>query len=145
MTREAANTGLLRRLGAMLYDGLLVIAVVAAASLPLVVIGGDAIEPGTRSFQLLLLVLIFAFYVGFWYRYGRTLGMQSWGLHIESLDGGRPTLAQCSMRFLIAIASWLPFGLGYWWQLVDRDRLAWHDRVSGTRLRYTPKSGEQRE
>ena len=143
MPRDPANSGLLRRFGAMLYDGLLVIAVLAAASLPLVVIGGDAIEPGTGSFQLLLLALIFAFYVGFWYRYGRTLGMQSWGLHIESSDGGRPTLAQCSVRFFLAIVSWLPFGLGYLWQIVDRDRLTWHDRYSRTRLRYVPKSKEK--
>lgn len=140
MTREAANAGLPRRLGAMLYDGLLVIAVAAAASLPVVAISGDAIAPGTLYFQLLLLAVIYAFYVGFWYRYGRTLGMQTWRLQIESADGGQPTFLQCSARFLFAIVSWIPFGLGFLWQLIDRDRLTWHDRLSRTRLRYTPKT-----
>jgi uncharacterized RDD family membrane protein YckC len=30
-------------------------------------------------------------------------------------------------------------GLGFWWAWIDRDRLAWHDRASGTRLVRRPK------
>jgi uncharacterized RDD family membrane protein YckC len=44
-----------------------------------------------------------------------------------------------SLRFFAAILSWLPAGLGFWWQLWDKDKLAWHDRLSGTRLRHYPK------
>jgi uncharacterized RDD family membrane protein YckC len=29
--------------------------------------------------------------------------------------------------------------LGFLWQLVDKDKLTWHDRISGTRLVYYPK------
>jgi len=143
MTGETGNASLLRRFGAMLYDGLLVIAVAAATSLPVVLISGDAVEAGTLYFQLLLFAVVYAFYVGFWYRYGRTLGMQSWRLHLESAGGGRPTLAQCSARFFLAVVSWVPLGLGFLWQLMDRDGLCWHDRLSGTRLRYTPKTSKR--
>ena len=38
------------------------------------------------------------------------------------------------MRFAGAVISWLAFGLGFLWLLVDVDRLAWHDRLSGTSL-----------
>ena len=31
-------------------------------------------------------------------------------------------------------ASWLALGLGFLWQLWDKDKLAWHDRLSGTHL-----------
>jgi uncharacterized RDD family membrane protein YckC len=34
--------------------------------------------------------------------------------------------------------SWLPLGLGFFWVLFDRDRRAWHDRLSGTRLVFRP-------
>jgi uncharacterized RDD family membrane protein YckC len=33
----------------------------------------------------------------------------------------------------------LCLGLGFLWVLYDRDKLAWHDRLSGTRLVRLPK------
>jgi uncharacterized RDD family membrane protein YckC len=134
------NASLPRRFGAMLYDSLLMLALLFAATVPLVALRDDQpVEPGNVLYRVLLVGVTYGFLVGFWYRYGRTLGMQSWGLRIESAQGGRPSLAQCSLRFVAAILSWLPFGLGYFWQLVDRDGLSWHDRLSGTRLRYYPR------
>ena len=44
-----------------------------------------------------------------------------------------------TVRFFFALLSWAPLGLGFLWQLWDRDKLAWHDRISGTRLRHYPK------
>ena len=32
------------------------------------------------------------------------------------------------------------FALGFWWAWFDRDRLAWHDRASATRIRREPKT-----
>jgi len=134
------NAPLGRRLGAMLYDALLVLALLMAATLPFVAIrGGEPVEPGDPLYQLVMLVVAWAFFAGFWTRSGRTLGMQSWRLQIETTDGQRPHLGAATGRFLAAILSALPLGLGYWWQLIDRDGLAWHDRLSGTRLVYHPK------
>ena len=45
-------------------------------------------------------------------------------------------------RLLAALLSWGLLGLGFLWVLVDRNRLAWHDHLSGTRLVMTGKSGE---
>ena len=87
-----------------------------------------------------LAVVIYAFFVGFWTRSGRTLGMQSWRLQLETMEGDKPNLAEASVRFFAAIVSWAPFGLGFIWQLWDRDGLTWHDRISGTRIVYYPKA-----
>lgn len=134
------NAGLGRRFGAIVYDSLLVLAVLFLGTLPFVAAaGGEPVEPGNRLYQLTLLLICYAFFVGFWAGYGRTLGMQSWRLRIETPEGRKPDAGQASVRFFAAILSWLPAGLGFWWQLVDRDNLAWHDRLSGTRLRYYPK------
>ena len=65
--------------------------------------------------------------------------MLAWGLRVEGEDGRPPGLSEASIRFFAAILSWLPLGLGFLWQLWDKDDLAWHDRLSGTRLRYYPK------
>ena len=131
-----------RRLGAILYDGILIFALVFATSIPIVAVRGDVFEPYDPAYRAIVLTIAYLFFVGFWFRYGRTLGMQSWGLHIETTGGGRPSIGQCTIRYLIALLSWVPFGLGYWWQLFDRESLTWHDRLSGTRLLYTPKNPE---
>lgn len=138
---QPRNTGLLRRLAAIVYDSLLVVAVLFLVTLPFVAVrGGEPVEVGdNRYYQVALVIVIYAFFVGFWTRSGRTLGMQSWGLQLETMDGGRPTLATASVRFIAAIISWAPCGLGFLWQLWDKDRLTWHDRISGTRLVHYPK------
>ena len=136
----ASNTGLLRRLAAVAYDSLLVAALIFLATIPFIAIrGGESVEPNTLSYQVTVLAVIFAFFVGFWSSKGRTLGMQSWGLQLEDADGQIPGITQCSIRFAVAILSWAALGAGFLWQLVDRDGLTWHDRASGTRVRYHPR------
>ena len=138
------NTGLIRRVAAILYDALLVAALLFLATIPFIAIrGGEPVEIGDNmAYQVVLVVVIYGFFVGFWTRSGRTLGMQSWGLQLETADGGKPGLATASVRFIAAIISWAPAGLGFLWQLWDKDKLTWHDRISGTRLVYYPKPGK---
>ena len=135
------NSGLLRRLAAILYDSLLIAALLFLATIPFIAMrGGEPVEIGdNRIYQAVLAVVVYAFFVGFWTRPGRTLGMQSWGLQLETADGEKPGIAAASLRFFAALISWAPAGLGFLWQLVDKDNLAWHDRISGTRLVYYPK------
>lgn len=138
------NTGLLRRLGAVIYDSLLVIALLFLATIPFIAIrGGEPVEPGdSLAYQFTLAIVVYAFFVGFWTRSGRTLGMQSWGLRLETPDGRTPTFGVATLRFFVAILSWLPAGLGFIWQLWDSEQLTWHDRLSGTRLMHYPRPGK---
>ncbi len=138
------NTGLLRRLAAIIYDALLIGALLFLATTPFIAMrGGEPVEIGDNMiYRLVLALVIYGFFVGFWTRSGRTLGMQSWGLQLETRDGGKPTVATASVRFFAAILSWAPAGLGFLWQLWDEDKLTWHDRISGTRLVYYPKPGK---
>ena len=135
------NAGLLRRLGAMLYDALLVLALWFLATLPFIAIrGGEPVEPDDNLvYQLAIVATTYAFFVFFWSWRGRTLGMQAWRLQLETTDGRVPPVSLASLRFFAAVLSALPAGLGYVWQLWDRDELSWHDRLSGTRVRYYPK------
>ena len=138
----ARNAGLSRRLGAILYDGLLLFALLMMVATPFIAMrGGEAIEPQTDIvYRLILAAVIYAFFVGFWTRTGRTLGMQSWGLQLETPDGNRPSFSAATVRFFAALLSWAPLGLGFFWQLWDAEHLAWHDRLSKTRLVYYPKA-----
>ena len=136
-TSHGQPASLLRRLGAILYDSLLVLSLMFLVTLPFIAArDGEPVQPGDNLiYQLFLAALIYSFFVGYWTR-GRTLGMQSWGLRVELADGSAPGIGAASLRFATAILSWLPAGLGFIWQLWDKDELTWHDRASGTRLRY---------
>jgi uncharacterized RDD family membrane protein YckC len=135
------NTPLIRRVAAMLYDGLLILALLFLTTLPFIAMrGGEPVEAdGNRVYQLILCLVFYSFFVGFWTRSGRTLGMQSWRLQLEPMDGQDIGLKTATIRFFAAILSWIPFGLGFLWSLWDTDKLTWHDRISKTRIVYHPK------
>lgn len=135
------NTTLMRRIAAMLYDGLLILALLFMSTLPFIAAeGGEPVEPSENIlYQFVLAIVIYGFFVGFWTRSGRTLGMQSWRLQLETMDGERASLGAATIRFFAALLSWAPAGLGFLWSLWDKDRLAWHDRISKTHLVYYPK------
>jgi len=139
------NAGLMRRLAAIIYDMLLVAALLFIATIPFIALrGGEPVEVGDNTlYRVVLIIVVYGFFVGFWTRSGRTLGMQSWGLQLETRSGEIPSFAAASLRFFAAIVSWAPAGLGFLWSLWDKDNLAWHDRISGTRLVYYPKPGKQ--
>lgn len=141
--------GLGRRLGAMLYDGLLVLAiwiVITAAHLAVVrlVLEVPAEQVGLSlaqvlSLRLLMAVSAFLFFAFFWTRGGMTLGMQAWRLRVQTLDGCSITPFQALQRFLVAGVSLAAFGLGYLWILFDDEKRSWPDIVSGTRVVVLPK------
>lgn len=125
----------------IIYDSLLILSIMVIGTLPFIAIRyGEAVESNSNYYQFTLFIIIYFFLVGFWSISGRTLGMQSWGLRLETLDGHRPNIIQCSIRFFAAIVSWLPFGLGFWWQLFDKQNLTWHDRISKTKIFYYPRN-----
>lgn len=141
------NTTLLRRFAAMLYDALLVTALLFLATLPFIALrGGEPVESGENLlYRIVLVLVVFLFFVGFWSRPGRTLGMQSWGLQLETANGKTPSFATASLRFFAAILSLLPLGLGFLWQVWDTEHLAWHDRISKTKLVYYPRPRKKTE
>jgi uncharacterized RDD family membrane protein YckC len=130
----------LARIAAMIYELLLVTAVLFVASLPFLYLVGSA-ETGWRHFvfQLYLAGVLFAYFSAFWMRSGQTLAMKTWRIRLVRLDGGPLTLGQSALRFALALAGLLLAGAGFWWALFDRDRQFLHDRIAGTRLVRVPR------
>lgn len=135
----------LRRFGAMLYDTLLIVAllmVVTAAFLPLT--GGEALTADRIGafeivYRLVLLSVVVVFFGWFWTHRGQTLGMAAWRLRVQKPDGSGIGWSDALKRMAAALVAWLPLGLGYFWIWIDRDRLAWPDRWTDTRVVVLPK------
>ncbi|MDE2070951.1 MAG: RDD family protein [Gammaproteobacteria bacterium] len=122
-------------------------------------------------YQLGLLILGYAFFGGFWTHGGQTIGMRTWKLRVVRLDGARLDWYRALLRYLGMLIPWLLLLLGaellmtavqsaqalawivagvlallaalavFLWPAFDRQRLAWHDRLSGTRLILCGKTG----
>lgn len=141
---QPASPSLPRRLTAILYDVLLVVALVAVvnglALGALVQLTDGKQQVLTENLvQLLTLLSVFGFYSIFWLKSGQTLGMQAWRIKLVDFHGGRPTAGKALLRCLGACLSAACLGLGYLWCLVDRNNRYWHDYLSGTELILLPK------
>ena len=135
----AKKPSIFRRLGAMLYDTLLLSGVLMVAigiiAVPYGLVTGSELYVHYRFLeQIYILVVIAAFYVYFWTHGGQTLGMRAWRLRVIGEDGRALGFGAAVKRFIWAIPSLLPAGLGLWVSLFNRDGLAWHDRKSCSRL-----------
>ncbi len=132
---------LLRRLAALVYDALLLLALLFVFTLVVIVTrGGREVGPGTPWFGASIVAIALLFCAGFWTRGGQTLGMRAWRIRVIAAGGGPITWPRAAARFFAGWLAALPAGLGYWWAWFDRDRCCWHDRLSGTRVIRVPPS-----
>lgn len=146
---EVWPAGLGRRLGAMLYDGLLLLAIwIAIGALHVTVsrllldIPPERIGLGAAqvlSLRAMMALSAFVFFDFFWRRAGMTLGMQAWRLRVQTCDGHAISLGQSLLRFMVATLSFVPFGLGHLWLLFDGERRSWADMASATQVVVLPK------
>lgn len=146
------HPSLLRRLAAMFYDFVLVLALSLAATAVIVAIrvaidGAEAVRAGGRALQggysvavlVTVLVVQLLFFAYFWSRNGQTLGMQAWRIRVDSADNRAISFKTACLRWCLAWVSAAPAGLGYLWSLVDRNNRTWHDIWSNTQTVLLPK------
>lgn len=124
------------RVLALLYDLFPAFALWFLVAAIFVALRGDAITGGAWGLAefVVLWLVTGAYAVASWWRGGQTLGMRPWRLRVVAADGTPADLRALGMRYAVGSVSLLAAGLGFLWALVDRDRLTWHDRVSGTRM-----------
>ncbi|HSG02611.1 MAG TPA: RDD family protein [Marinobacterium sp.] len=133
---------LTRRVLAMIYDTLLVVAISMVVVLIAVALnGGEAIDTplGEAALRSALLCTNFLFFAVCWTRAGQTLGMLAWHLRVQNHDGTKLRWTQALIRFFGGAFSLLCFGLGFWMILLSDERLAWHDRWSNSVVVRIPK------
>ena len=132
-----APAGLLRRLGALCYDGLLILALWMVTLLLMVVANGGEPVFGA-AVQALLFLEMATFFAYFLCAAGQTAGMRAWRLHLVANEGGPVTLNQAMVRLFVAMLSIAVLGLGYLWALAHPERKTWPDLASNTSVLHRP-------
>ena len=124
-----------RRALALVYEALLLIAVVFIGSLPFVMFVNVTDHGVTRLlFQLYLVALTGLYFTWQWLRGGQTLAMKTWRMRVVTRAGSPLTWGRALKRFAFALPGTLLFGAGFLWALVDREGLFLHDRLAGTKI-----------
>ena len=129
---EAA--GFIRRMFALIYDSLVVLAAILSSSLLLVWINGGQAEPGTfLSFLQFIIIISLGpiFYSYFWTKNnGQTIGMQVWKIRLVSLSGRKLTLEEAIKRCFFSTLL-IP---GHFLILFNKNKLSLSDILSQTRI-----------
>jgi uncharacterized RDD family membrane protein YckC len=135
-TQNLSNhPGLIRRLAAIAYDSVLLLAVLFVATAILLPFNaGEAFTRQQLFYPAYLLIISFMFFGWFWTHGGQTLGMRSWKIVIMTENEQKLTWSQALLRFIFAIISWTCLGLGFLWALFSPQKSTWHDCGSKTFL-----------
>ncbi len=136
-----------KRMMCILYDSLLLIAILFVVGLIVASIATFAINDGNAIteehpayliYQFIILMVLFStaflFFGWFWIHGGQTLGMKTWRIQIRTTQNEDITWSLAAIRFITSILSWLTLGLGFIWCLIDKKKRAWHDISSSTIL-----------
>ncbi|MBX3628447.1 MAG: RDD family protein [Nitrosomonas sp.] len=130
-----SSSGFWRRFICLLYEALILLAVIFIASFLFHLILRDTsaayFQPLYRSY---LLIVMGYYFVWFWTHGGQTLAMQTWKIRVVTNDGQKLSSRIAIIRYLLAVTGILCFGIGFLWALIDREHQYLHDRLAGTRL-----------
>jgi len=116
----------------MLYESLLLLAMLATATLLFIWLLGDA-TAGYKHYllQAYLWLIAGAYFIWCWIKSGQTLAMQTWRIKLVNRAGQPISLIHACKRYLLAT---LFFGASFLWALFDRESQFLHDRLTGSRL-----------
>ncbi len=135
-TAPAASFVSLRaRLLALVYEALLLTALLLLATAVFVAVFGDSRTLPLRALlQLYLLGVAGGYFIWNWTGGRNTLPMRTWRMRLIDCSGNGPDLRRAAIRYLAAVAGIACFGVGVLWAFFDPDRQFLHDRIAGTRL-----------
>jgi uncharacterized RDD family membrane protein YckC len=143
---SGTSAGFGRRFAALLYDSVLLAALLVAFTSGAVFLNGRrAVETATAGawvylYRAGLIGVIAGYYLLNWTRSGQTLGMRAWHLRVVT-DSGMPLgWPAAALRLVLGAIAWAPAALGVLWLYVDPEHVALHDRLSKTRVVHLTRS-----
>lgn len=127
----AAPAGAFRRLAALVYDSLLVVAILFLGTLLVLPLsGGEAITPASQGpsaylYRAWVALLAIGYFGLSWTRRGQTLGMMAWKIRLVLDDGRLPGWRDCLRRLLLGSLLLLAAIAGLWWLRAPVGSLRW--------------------
>ena len=142
---KSIQPGLLRVFASLIYDSFLIFAIVMSYGVLIVIVKvvflGNVValhyqyNPLTKTLTLLgLYVSISSYFYLCWRKQGQTLGMKTWQIKLQDVNGNSPTPKQCILRILIASIAFAFFGLGFFWRYLTPKKSSWQDMASDTEI-----------
>jgi uncharacterized RDD family membrane protein YckC len=133
------SAGFGRRFAALVYDSLLIAALLMVYTAAVVLARGGAVTRSNAGLWWYAycageLTVIGCYYLINWMRSGQTLGMRAWRLRAVDDSGAALKLTPAALRLAWGALAWAPAALGVLWLYVDPEHLALHDRLSRTRV-----------
>lgn len=141
-TTDTSYAALWRRLAAMIYDGIVIIAIwIIVGFLVLSAFGIDQAQVVENERVVLdpyyritlfssMLLSAYLFFAWFWTHSGQTLGMQAWKLKVQNPDASAISYKQSLIRFVVAPFSLLLLGAGYFYMFFNAEKLTAPDLFS---------------
>ena len=124
-----------RRVLVIIYDSILLAAVFIFTSLPIIIPFKITIEHTFYPLYIIYIYFIaFIFFAWNWTHGGQTLGLKTWKIKLIADSGKNVTWKQSFLRYIGSLICWLSCGIGFLWCYTNKDRLAWNDIISKTRL-----------
>ena len=137
---SGTSAGFGRRFAALLYDAVLLVALLMAytAATSIFTHGAALLSQTVGAWVYVyragLLAVIGGYYLLNWTRSGETLGMRAWHLRAVTDAGSKMPIKTAALRLLCGLLAWPPAAIGVLWLYVDPEHLAIHDRLSKTRV-----------
>jgi len=146
--------GFFRRIGALIYDSLIIMAILMIAGGIVVAIMEALVAAGIMSYgqyqdasnllthhpvwnpvyTLYLAFVWIYFFVYFWTKAGQTLGMRAWKMVVQNKNGLAITKTQALIRLATSV-----FGLGNLAVLIDPQKRSFQDMWANTEVVVLPK------
>ena len=126
--------GIRRRLAALVYEALLLFAILFISGYLFFALAGRTPTGLLRWLFYIYATCICGAYLTYcWVRSGQTLAQKTWGLRVTAIDGSLLPWSRAALRFLLALIS-ICSGIGLLWAVFDPERQFLHDRLSGSRI-----------
>ena len=144
ITIRTAHASLWRRLAAMVYDIIVMLAIwIIIGFIVLSAFGIDqaqivendhvVMDPYYRlTLFTSMLASAFLFFSWFWTHSGQTLGMQAWKLRVQNKDASAISYKQSLIRFVVAPFSLVVLGAGYFYMFINKKKLTLPDLLSNS-------------
>ncbi len=125
----------IRLFASCVYEMLLLFALWMLCTWIFVRLFGDSTHDEKRYFlQFVLWLITGIYFIWCWTKTGQTLAAKTWKIRLVNQQNTSLNTKQALIRYVLASASTMAYGIGFIWIFLDKEGLFLHDRLLKTRF-----------